>query len=282
MSRPVIKYPTNHHLSQILERWTLNAIYTTPLWAIEVGVFGGNEPEGPWDFSNVESFANSWSTRLSRHFGTGSMHIWTWEVAASFADVKEERDDGLPDRNTRLFNAMLRHEKDYGSSHVYGMLEGSWSDADNDDGYFSILGEASVQRGAHKPYARVEYASRPEYPREGSRATSEFFRYEHDADPLGSTRWLSLTAGYGISATQLPYGIRPYIEAQWHNVRSDEGGIQPATLYGRSSFLSLSAGFRVFLGGDQMRMGAYGVLDAMTLMHRMEMGQSKASRSLPQ
>jgi hypothetical protein len=282
MSRPVIKYPTNHHLSQILERWTLNAIYTTPLWALEVGVFGGNEPDGPWDFSNIESFANSWSARLSRHFGTGSMHIWTWEVAASFAGVKEERDDGLPDRNTRLFNAMLRHEQEYGLGHVYGLLEGSWSDPDNDDGYFSLLGEASVQRGGHKPYARIEYASRPEFARDGSPPTREFFRYDHDADPIGSTRWLSLTAGYGITATRLPYSARPYIEAQWHKVRSDRGGIDPTTLYGRASFFSISAGVRVFLGGDQMRMGAYGVLDAMTLMHRMEMGDSKAARSLPQ
>jgi len=269
MSRPVIKYPTNHHLSQILERWTLNAIYTTPLWAFEAGVFGGEEPDGPWDFSNAQSFADSWSARVSRHFGTGSMHIWTWEVAASFANVKEQ------DERTRLFNIMLRHENSYSIGHVYGLIEGSWSDPNAHDGYFSVLGEASLHRGAHKPYARVEYASRPEYARDGGPSTSGFFRYDHDADPIGSTRWLSITAGYGITATPLPYGVRPYIEAQWHRV-SDDGGFDPTTLYGRSSFFTLSAGFRVFLGGDQMRMGAYGVLDAMTLMHRMEMGDTKA------
>ena len=32
MSRPVVKYPTNHHLSQILERFTLNGAYSSPRW----------------------------------------------------------------------------------------------------------------------------------------------------------------------------------------------------------------------------------------------------------
>jgi hypothetical protein len=277
MSRPVIKYPTNHHLSQILERWTLNGVYSSPLWAAEFGVFGGNEPNGPWDFSNIESFANSWSARVSRHFGTGDMHVWTWEVTASFADVREHHGNGLPDRKTRLFNAMLRHEKDYQLGHLYTLIEGSWSDPKDADGYFSLLGEASVQRGIHKPYARVEYASRPEYPRDGSPDTRGFFRYDHDAEPFGSTRWLTIIAGYGFTATRLPYSARPYFEAQWSHIGEDKGGVTPQALYGRSSFLSLSAGLRLFLGGEPMRMGAYGVLDAMTLMHRMEMVMRQTS-----
>ena len=276
MSRPVIKYPTNHHLSQILERWTLNAVYTTPLWAFELGMFGGNEPSGPWDFSNIEGFGNSWSARVSRHFGVGSMHIWTWEVAASFARVKEQHDSPAPDRVTRLFNGMLRHESGYGLGHLYALIEGSWSDPDHGAGVFSVLGEASLHRGIHKPYARVEYASRPEYARNGAPDTRGFFRYDHDAEPIGATRWLSLVAGYGISASPLPYSARPYLEAQWHTVSADRGSITAESLFGRSSFFSLSAGVRVFLGGDPMRMGSYGVLDAMTLMHRMEMGQAKA------
>ena len=41
MARPAVKYPTNHHLSQILERWTVNGAYVTRAWSVEAGVFGG-------------------------------------------------------------------------------------------------------------------------------------------------------------------------------------------------------------------------------------------------
>jgi hypothetical protein len=271
MSRPIIKYPTNHHLSQILERFTLNGVYASPLWSVEVGVFGGNEPTGPWDFSNVESFANSWSARINRHFGRGEMGVWPWELSASFGNVKEEHEEGDPAAVTRLFNAALRHEQPYAFGRLYTLLEGSLSDPKGADGYFSVAGEASLARGLHKPYARIEYASRPEYSRMGTPDQRGFFRYDHDEEPIGSTRWLTVVGGYGITATRLPFSARPYVEAQWNRVSEERGGIDPQTLFGRSSFLSLSAGFRLFLGGEPMRMGAYGVLDAITLMHRMQM-----------
>ncbi|MGQ0813059.1 MAG: hypothetical protein ACT4O1_01155 [Gemmatimonadota bacterium] len=276
MSRPVVKYPTNHHLSQILERWTVNGVYVNPTWSVEVGVFGGNEPTSPWDFSNLESFPNSWSTRISRHIGAGEMGVWTWELSGSFGYVKEEHEEGEPAEVTRLFNLALRHEKDHPFGRMYSLIEGSWSDPKDADGYYSAAGEMSVTRGMHKPYARIEYATRPEFAREGPPNTSGFFRYDHDDEPIGSTRWLTIVAGYGVTATQLPFSARPYVEAQWNRVAEHKGGIDPETLFGRSSFLSLSAGFRVFLGGESMRMGGYGVLDAMTLMHRMQMGAPMA------
>ena len=47
MSRPSVKYPTNHHLSQILERFTVNATWIRGPVGLEFGIFGGSEPEGP-------------------------------------------------------------------------------------------------------------------------------------------------------------------------------------------------------------------------------------------
>ena len=114
-------------------------------------------------------------------------------------------------------------------------------------------------------------ATRPEWAREGPRNTDEFFRYDHDAHTIGSTQWLILTAGYGITATTLPFGVRPYVEMQYNRIGAESGGISPIDLYGRKSFWTLSAGFRVFLGGDPMRMGSYGILDPMTMMHLMQM-----------
>ncbi len=69
MARAGLKFPTNHHLSQILERWTVNGVYLRGGWGVEAAVFGGTETEGPYDFSNIESFGDSWSVRLSRRWG---------------------------------------------------------------------------------------------------------------------------------------------------------------------------------------------------------------------
>ena len=130
--------------------------------------------------------------------------------------------------------------------------------------------KASLTIAAHKPYARVELATRPEYTRMGDPDTRGFFRYDHDAEPIGSTQWLIATVGYGYTATSLPFSARPYVEAQFNRVDADVG-VVPEFLYSRESFFTLSAGFRLFVGGDPMRMGSYGVLDPMTRAHRMRM-----------
>ena len=278
MSRPVVKYPTNHHLSQILERFTLNGVYSSPRFSAEVGVFGGNEPTSPYDFSNAESFANSWSTRLAARFGLPAMGVFPWELSGSYGYVVEEHDDG-EEAVTRLYNAALRRETMTTAGRSYALVEASMSDPAHHSGYFSVLAEGSITRGVHMPYARVEYATRPEYPREGEPGTDEFFRYDHDDEPIGSTRWLIVSAGYGLEATSLPFSARPFLEVQWNQVAADEGGIEPEDLFGRSSFFGLSAGFRLFLGGEPMRMGAYGVLDAATFMHRMQMGEIEADHA---
>lgn len=269
MMRPVLKYPTNHHLSQILERWTFNAAWAAPRWSLEAGVFGGSEPTGPSDLGNIESFGNSFAARVTHRLGTGVMGAWPWEFAASFARVTEEHD--AASATTQLYNVEIRHEHDHGDIHMYGLLEASLSDPEDGDGYYSVLAEGSLQRGRHKPYGRVELATRPEYAREGGPGTEGFFRYDHDDHPIGSTRWLIVSAGYGYTATTLPWGVRPYLEAQYHRVSAHRGPVLPEQLFGRENFFALSAGFRIFLGGDPMRMGAYGILDPMTMMHRMQM-----------
>jgi hypothetical protein len=269
MMRPVMKYPTNHHLSQILERWTVSTALTAGRWSVEAGVFGGNEPTSPSDLSNIESFGNSFSGRVTHRFGTGVMGAWPWEIASSFGRVKEEHEDETT--ITNLYNVAVRHEGDHNGTHLYSLIEASLSDPNHGRGYVSVLAEGSLQKGRHKPYARVEFATRPEYARAGAPNTDDFFRYDHDAHPIGSTRWLILSAGYGVTISTLPFGVRPFVEGQFHHVSNNSGPILPSLQYGRTSFWTLSTGFRVFLGGDPMRMGAYGVLDPMTMMHRMQM-----------
>lgn len=266
MARPGLKYPTNHHLSQILERWTLNAVFLRDGWGAELGIFGGTEPEDPYDFSNVESFPDSWSARLSRRWGAGRGPMAEWEATVSYGDVAEEHDGEL--ERTRLWNVALRHAGTIRSAGIYGLLEASQSSPEDYDGFFSILGEARLDVRGHQPYARLEYAIRPEYPRDGAPGTDAFFRYDHDAHPVGATRWLITTIAYAYQATDFPLGIRPLFEAQHHRAHEERGGIDPEELFGTDSLWSFTVGARIFLGGGPMRMGSYGQLDPMTAMMR--------------
>lgn len=269
MARPIVKYPTNHHLSQLLERWTVNAVYLVEGWGIELGWFGGEEPTGPYDMGNIEGFGNSWSARASRRFGAGSGPAAAWEVSASVARVQEE------DVRTTLWNAAVRHEARQAFGELYLLGEASIGRprgpgaGDSEGGYFSVLGEGELRTGRHRPYVRLELATRPEYERAAA-GGDPFFRYEHHDPPIGATRWLIGSVGYAHRATDLPLSARPFVEAHWHRAWRERGpeALEPQTLFGTERFWSLSAGVRIFLGGGRMRMGAYGVLDPMTAAMR--------------
>ena len=265
MGRPGLKYPTNHHLSQILERWLLSGAVLRDGVSVEAAVFGGAEPEGPYDFGNIDSFGDSWSARVAKRWGARDGRAPRWEASASVGSVEEEI-EGTPAR-TRLWNAALRHEGAVADVPAYGLLEASLGDPEDGERRFSVLVEGQLEVGRHRPYARVEHARRPEFPREGSPAEAGFFRYDHDARPIGTTRWWIVTAGYGFDATSLPISLRPFLDVQHHSVRADRGSIDPGDLFGTRSFWSVSAGARIFLGGGSMRMGAYGVLDPMVAGH---------------
>ena len=264
MSRPVAKYPTNHHLSQLLERWTLNGVYVRGGWSVEAGVFGGAEPDGPWDLGNLSSFGNSFSARLGRRFG-GTGTTAPWEVTASYGSVAESH-EGTTER-TALYNAAVRHSWPHSFGGIYALAEASASDPEEGGGSWSLLAETQVRIARHRPYYRIEYAVRPEYAREGAQGTPGFYRYDHDEHPIGATRWLIQSLGYEFDLSGGGVATRPYAEVQYHRVSPERGGVDPRLLFGSEGFWTVSAGFRLFFGGGPMRMGSYGVLDDMTLMH---------------
>ncbi|HET7322500.1 MAG TPA: hypothetical protein VFI96_08410, partial [Longimicrobiaceae bacterium] len=176
MSRPAVKYPTNHHLSQILERWTLNGVYLHRSGlSVEAGLFGGAEPEGPSDLSNIESFGDSWSARVAQRFG-GSGTQAPWEVSASYGHV-EEAHHGSKDV-TALYNAAVRHAGSHGFGRIYGLVEASKSEPEGGEGYWALLGETRLEMGRYRPYYRAEFSTRPEYAREGLPGTEGFYRYD--------------------------------------------------------------------------------------------------------
>lgn len=267
MSRPAVKFPTNHHLSQILERWTLNALYLRPDgWGVEAALFGGDEPDGPYDLSNVRSFGDSWSVRLSKRFGERRDGPFAaWEVSVSHARVAEAHHGAK--QVTKLSNVALRHQERYRGADLYALAEASVSRPASGDGHYAVLAEARLDLGRrrqHQPYGRIELSTRPEYARLGGPGTPDFFRYDHDGHEIGATRWLIATLGYGYETTALPVSVRPFVELQYHRVSASRGEIRPEQLFGRDRFFSVSTGFRIFLGGGSMRMGSYGVLDPMS------------------
>ena len=272
MSRPGVKYPTNHHLSQILERWTVNAIWRLSGWSLEVGVFGGTEPEGPYDLSNIRSFPDSWSGRLTRRWTAGAAPATEWEASVSRAHVTESHHGA--ERTTKLANAALRLSGPVGPGMLYGLAEASRGDPDVSEGYFSLLAEARYDANRHQPYVRLEYATRPEYPRQEPAGSDGFFRYDHHADAVGATRWFIATAAYARQLSAYPVSLRPFLEVQHHRARPERGNVPRGRFPGTdSSFWVLSLGARLFLGGGPMRMGSYGMLDPMTMTGRM-MGEA--------
>lgn len=274
MARPALKFPTNHHLSQVLERFTVNGAFLWKGWGLEAGIFGGQEPEDAYDFSNIESFGDSWSARLSRRFGDPGPFA-TWELSASFASIDEEHHGEA--ETTELLNGAIRHARAHSFGRLYALVEGSRSNPEAGRGHWSALGETQLSLGRgwrHQPYARVELATRPEYERQGAPGTAGFFRYAHGAHETGATRWVVTTLGYGYETSALPVSVRPFVELQHNAVRAARGGIDPRALYGDRSFWTVSAGARLYFGGGAMRMGSYGALDPMTAAMRPSPSQA--------
>src|SRR5205085_4043937 len=65
MMRPLVKYPINHHLAQILERgFATAAVRVGPLIG-EFTSFGGDEPTKPTSLPRMSRLGDSWSTRAT-------------------------------------------------------------------------------------------------------------------------------------------------------------------------------------------------------------------------
>ena len=263
MSRPVIRYPVNHHLAQILER-AVAIVALRQGWAtLEAGLFNGDEPERPGQWPRVaHRFGDSWSARGTLTPLAGA------EVEASYAHVHspEHRPGAGPDQTK--WSAAARWERLVGHDPVYALVE--WARTSEAGGFFvyhSVLGEGAWEHGSHRLLWRVERTERPEETR-----TLDPFRSVRphlDNSILGRTRWTIVTAGYSVRLLPLRsrYQIEPQVEMAYGSVRSLEGlAFDPATFYGRTTFWSVNAGIRVGWGMSMHRMGRYGALDQLSAM----------------
>jgi hypothetical protein len=255
MSRPVERFPVNHHLSQVLERALALVAVNVGRATVEAAAFNGDEPTSPGDTPNLSRFGDSWAARLTLRPALGL----EWQVSTAAVHSPEHRPGAGTD--ARKWSSSLRADRQLGRADLYGLAE--WARTSEAGGAFvfnSVLLEGALTTGRHEPYYRFERTERPEETR-----TLDPFRSVRpllDNSILGITRWSIHTAGYRVRfRTTRRLGLEPFLEVSYGRIAKVGGGLfDPATFYGRDSFRSGSVGLRLDWGMRGHRMGHYGVL----------------------
>jgi hypothetical protein len=291
MMRPFALFPVNHHLAQLLERWTAIGGVRAPGAMLEASLFGGDEPAGPWAWPQLARFGDSWAVRATLR-PTDVARVaagvpGALELVGSVARVASPENptgDGLDQRKA---SAALRWARgaalgpaglgDRGAGE-YLLVE--WARTDEHLGsrrafrYASVLAEGAVRRAA--PFGGVELAVRAERTArpEEERLLDPFrtIRPHYEQHVLGITEWRSLTAaltaqlapgalGLGGGASRVVPRLAPFVEVARTRPRAlvTPSAFEPALFYGRRVPWSVSAGVRVGAGTPHRRMGRYGV-----------------------
>ncbi len=253
MSRPIVRYPVNHHFAQILERAVAILGARVGPILLEAGLFNGDEPEHPDQWPNISRFGDSWSGRLS------VFPLANLELQGSYADVHSpEHRPGFGTDQTK-WSLSGRWSGPVEGFPVYGLLE--WAQTSEADGFFvfhSLLGEGAWTWGRGRLLYRFERTERPEEER-----TQDPFRSVRphlENSILGVTRWTIHTLGSDYELPGLdPVRARPFVEVSYGRISVVEGLLDPVSFYGKSSFWSVSMGLRLGIGLPLHRMGRYGV-----------------------
>jgi hypothetical protein len=256
MVRPFVRYPVNHHLSQILERAVAIAAVRAGRVAGEVGLFDGDEPERPGQWPRLGGrFGDSWSARLT------ALPLEGLELQGSHAHVHspEHRPGAGTDQSKWSLSA--RWSGPIQGRPLYAMME--WARTSEADGFFvfhTLLAEGAWTLGRHRLQYRIERTERPEEER-----TSAFraLRPHLENSVLGISRWTVQTVGYEIDALHTrQFGLQPLVEISYGSIAKVGGGFfDVVQLYGDDAFWSLTVGMRLGLGHPLPRMGRYGALE---------------------
>jgi hypothetical protein len=260
MMRPMVKFPINHHLAQILERATaIGAVRAGPV-IVEGGTFGGDEPTHPSSLPRWRRFGDSWSARITVIPRQGL------ELQASHARVaspEEITGTGLDQRKQSISTRAISSD-----GHRYLLVE--WARTVERDavrrsdvyGYESALAEGALRLGPFGVALRFERTERPEEDR-----LADPFRTPRPSADLsinGITRWTTATlhlAAPAVTHRRLT-GV-PFVEAALLSAaaRSPQSVFTPQRLYGTTRLSMLTVGLRVGLGNDHARMGRYAVAE---------------------
>jgi hypothetical protein len=266
MNRLTLRYPVNHHWSQILERAVIiGGIATGPVM-LEGSLFNGDEPEQPDQWPNMERFGDSWAARLTL-FPIGGL-----EVAGSYAKVHspEHREGaGLDDHKV---HAMARWEGMVAGRPLYALAE--WARIESGNGvfvYHTFLTEGAYDLGPARLYYQFERTERPEEERVLDKKWRTI-RPHLDNSTLGTTRWTIHTLGAGrlIRPEGWRIQLRPFVEGSFARAAKVGAGVfDPETWYGGTEFWSLSAGVTLAFGRHALthRMGRYGVAEVPMVEH---------------
>jgi hypothetical protein len=269
MSRPFVRYPVNHHLSQILERAVAIVQYSAGPATFEASLFDGDEPEHPsqWPLlktpEGVWRFGDSWSTRLTIRPAEG------FELQGSLAKVREPENRAGGVLDVHRASASVRWEKNTGWGTRYVLAE--WARTSEFSGtllFHSLLAEAMVRHGRWSAAYRYERTERPEE----ERLFDPFhtMRPAPDNSIVGISRWTLHSVHLSGDAWSTKRGVRltPFAELTVGAVRKVGGGIfDPVALYGSNNVQQLSLGLAFDFGMRDHRMGRYGVLAPMEMMH---------------
>ncbi len=267
MVRPFVKYPVNHHHSQILERiqvvGALRYSQNNANVTIEAGVFNGDEPISPFSVPQWRRIADSWATRLTVR------PTQQLEFQASLAKIES------PDLTQGGGNDHMQHSASVRWSsplrvlhaHSYLLAEVAHTDFLIDDvsrfDFSSVLIESSLTWPAVTAAIRFERTDRPE----GERLLNPFRSpVGHiDVQLLGITRWSNISAQLSSSPRalqRLPGAlvVSPLLEVTLSTPSAviRPTVFEPEPFYGAKTLWSLSAGLRLHLGLMRERMGRYG------------------------
>jgi hypothetical protein len=255
MSRPIIRYPVNHHLAQILERAVVIAGVRAGPVILEGGVFNGDEPEKPGDWPRLSRLGDSWSGRLTL------LPISKLELQGSYARVHSPEHRLGSGTDQQKWSVAARWDGELYGAPLYGLAE--WVRTSEADGFLILhgfLAEGAWSPGRSRLHYRFERAERPEEER-----TLDPFRSvrPHSENSIhGVTRWTIHTLGYGLrlSVPSVRLSGTPFIEVSYGHMSKVGAGIfDLRSFYGRSSFWSLGLGIRLNIGSPMHRMGRYGV-----------------------
>jgi hypothetical protein len=254
MSRPVIRYPVNHHIAQVLERLVGIVAVRHGAVGIEAGLFNGDEPDGPGQWPNAGRFGDSWALRLTLTPLAGI------ELQGSLARITspEHRPGGGLDH--RQQSVSVRLDRPIGGQQLYAMAELARSD-DDVEPLGSFLAEGAWRRRAAQVHYRFERTERPEEQRLADPWRTP--RPHHDFSNFGYTRWSVHTLGASLDVPAPDgFAFTPVLEVSRGRVRAlTPGAFDPVAFYGRDTFWMISAGVRVGWGVRLHRMGRYGAAE---------------------
>lgn len=265
MSRPVLRYPVNHHFSQILERAVVVAGVAYGPLLVEGSWFNGDEPEMPKQWPLWDRFSDSRAIRATVKPVRGV------ELQYSAAEVFSPEHRPGAGLEVIKKSASGRLERIIAGIPAYLLME--WAETAEGDRFFvfdSYLVEAEARPGRHRAYFREERTERPEETRTLSRFRTQRPHLENSL--IGITNWNIHSIGYGFTFGPWFDGLQvePFGEVTYATVASVGGGLfRPEQYYGGTEFWAVSLGVRLDWRMMGHRMGRYGVAAApmAAMMH---------------